>query len=607
MYLAQSLVLPTRPGRDELYVEGGAATSTGGGTLRIPAGTSRAFATYFNAFPVAYWVRWTDTTQVRLHMETSGVGQVKIVGTDARGESRVLETHAAEDSLDIDLDVAGMSDGGWLWFEIDARDDVDLHDAQWLVDAAPVRDGGVRLSITTMDKPDFLVDTLNSLAEAPGLAEAGIDVQVIDQGSRRASEHPGFAAPAAKLADRLTLIEQPNFGGSGGFARGMLETLDAPGADAVVLLDDDVQVEPEGILRAVRFHRAVTEPAIVGGHMLDLNHPTVLHAFSEVVDQRHFMWGSPERDRERHDLATGPMRATPWLHARAESDFNGWWMCLIPVDVLRRVGLSMPFFLKWDDAEFGLRAQEAGVPTVALPGFALWHVSWLDKDDTVEWQAYLHVRNRAATALLHSRRPRGGALLRDLLATDLKFLLSMRYYAVALHVAAIEELLAGPDTLHENLGTVVRTIRERGAAFGETTRHQPDDDVMRRAPRPDDVAAGPADRPTGGDLIRFTLKALARQGFARSRAQEPAPSATLRREQATWWHLPWYESVLVLSADEQVGTWLRRDRRTFWRLLRRTVSAHLRLALRWDRVAGDWRNATGHVASPEAWRTTLKS
>ena len=79
-------------------------------------------------------------------------------------------------------------------------------------------------------------------------------------------------------------------------------------------------------------------------------------------------------------------------------DYNGWWMCLIPTAVIREIGLSMPMFIKWDDAEFGLRAGAAGYPTVTMPGVAVWHVPWTEKDDTVDWQAYFHERNRLISA-----------------------------------------------------------------------------------------------------------------------------------------------------------------------------------------------------------------
>jgi galactofuranosylgalactofuranosylrhamnosyl-N-acetylglucosaminyl-diphospho-decaprenol beta-1,5/1,6-galactofuranosyltransferase len=73
-------------------------------------------------------------------------------------------------------------------------------------------------------------------------------------------------------------------------------------------------------------------------------------------------------------------------------------MCLIPTRVIREIGLSLPMFIKWDDADFGLRAGEAGFPTVTLPGVAVWHVPWHEKDDTIDWQAYFHRRNRIVAA-----------------------------------------------------------------------------------------------------------------------------------------------------------------------------------------------------------------
>ena len=34
-------------------------------------------------------------------------------------------------------------------------------------------------------------------------------------------------------------------------------------------------------------------------------------------------------------------------------------MCLIPRVVIEEIGLSLPLFIKWDDAEYGLRAKAA--------------------------------------------------------------------------------------------------------------------------------------------------------------------------------------------------------------------------------------------------------
>ena len=98
---------------------------------------------------------------------------------------------------------------------------------------------------------------------------------------------------------------------------------------------------------------------------------------------------------------TAPLRQTPWLHRRIDVDYNAWWMCLIPRAVAEELGLPLPLFIKWDDAEYGLRARSRGYRTATVPGIAIWHMSFLEKDDTSDWQAYFHYRNRFVAAALH--------------------------------------------------------------------------------------------------------------------------------------------------------------------------------------------------------------
>ena len=59
---------------------------------------------------------------------------------------------------------------------------------------------------------------------------------------------------------------------------------------------------------------------------------------------------------------------------------------------------QLPLFIKLDDVGYGLRAAEHGYGTVTLPGCAIWHMAWSDKDDAIDWQAYFHLRNRLVVA-----------------------------------------------------------------------------------------------------------------------------------------------------------------------------------------------------------------
>ena len=142
----------------------------------------------------------------------------------------------------------------------------------------------------------------------------------------------------------------------------MDETVRAGESDYLLILDDDITLEPESILRAATFADLARKPTIVGGHMFSLYDRSVLHAFAESIAPRKWWWESPPNTKARHDFGRRNLRNTPWLHRRADADYNGWWMCLIPTKIINEIGLAIPVFIKWDDAEYAVRAREHGLP-----------------------------------------------------------------------------------------------------------------------------------------------------------------------------------------------------------------------------------------------------
>ena len=235
----------------------------------------------------------------------------------------------------------------------------------------------------------------------------------------------------------------------------------------VMMLDDDVECETEGIVRAITFGDLCRKSTIVGGHMFSLFHKTQLHSYGERVAPYTFWWGPAPGVFPAWDLGARNIRSTRWLHARIDVDYNGWFMCLIPREVIADIGLSLPLFIKWDDSEYGLRAKTAGYPTVSLPGAAVWHVPWTDKNDALDWQSYFHVRNRFIAALLHSQYPRGGRLIRESLNHQIKHMVSMQYSTVELRHKALEDVLAGPDGLHELLPTTLPELKALVKGFDD--------------------------------------------------------------------------------------------------------------------------------------------
>jgi GT2 family glycosyltransferase len=171
-------------------------------------------------------------------------------------------------------------------------------------------------------------------------------------------------------------------------------------------------------------------------------------------------------------------------------------MCLIPRAVIEEIGLSLPLFIKWDDAEYGVRASAAGFPTVSMPGVGVWHVPWTDKNDALDWQAYFHQRNRTVRALLHSPYAFGGRMVRESFNHQVKHLLAMQYSTAELRLLAIEDVLRGPSTCIRRSAPGSPTCAPSGPAI-PTRRPSRTATASRRCGWPSRLDAGAATRASG--------------------------------------------------------------------------------------------------------------
>jgi galactofuranosylgalactofuranosylrhamnosyl-N-acetylglucosaminyl-diphospho-decaprenol beta-1,5/1,6-galactofuranosyltransferase len=600
------LVLP-------LYVETTARRKATGGEpvsavegrrqLRVPAGGRLSLASYFNAFPAAYWQRWTTVHTVMLEVTTSGPGAIHLQRSDSVGTTASVNSTSVTDVTVtlFELELSGFDEGGWYWFDLEAGSaPLLLTEANWRVQSEPECAGKASIAITTLNRPGYCLDVLQALGKDPEVAERLDRIFVIDQGKQKVRDQPGFAAVEALHGDRLVVIDQENLGGSGGFSRGMLEMLDRADSDFVILLDDDIILDPEAVFRAVRFAQYCTDPTIVGGHMLDLNNRRVLHALGELVHPRSFNWGPPDARFSRHDFGEESLKDTPWLHSRVDVDFNGWWMCLLPKSVVKEIGLSLPLFIKWDDAEYGLRAKARGIATVSLPGAAVWHVAWTDKDDSRDWQSYFHSRNRLIGALLHSRHAFGGTVLLDGLVLDLKHLLFMHYYAVHLRQAALQDVLDGPGVLHGALRSKLGWVRNEAARFGET-QTIPWTDVVEVSEQKPHLT----DKPSGIRALGWLISSVARHLLPVKSSTSAQLPVAMSREDARWWRVPRYDNVLVPAADGTGRAHFRRDAKQFRSGLIRSIRLHLKIAIRWRALRSEYRVAAPELASVQRWSQTI--
>ncbi len=584
--------------------------------LRLNPSQLLSFGTYFNAFPASYWRRHTVVTDVDLTVEVVGAGSVVTVYKSmARGHAQRVETVTVEGEgqdarglFSFSLPLKPFVDGGWYWYDVVAGDHgATVEGAEWTaeVPADRAEHGTVDVCITTM-LPDMSAQLLGQLGDAEELQPYLDTVMVMDQGKDKVTDSDYFPAARAALGDKLRVIVQGNLGGSGGSARGQLESVRKGTATYAMMMDDDVVCEPEGIIRAVTFGDLAKRPTIVGGHMFNLYSRAQLHSFGEIVQPWRFWWQTRLDGYSQWDFAARNLRSSRWLHKRADVDFNGWFMCLIPRVVLEEVGLSLPVFIKWDDSEFGLRAKEAGYPTVSFPGAAVWHVPWTDKNDGVDWQSYFHHRNRIIAALLHSPYERGGRMVRESLNHQVKHLASLQYSTAELRHLAMEDVLRGPHALHGELATKLAEINAFRKQFSDAQLHTDRDELppVRRKKPP---KKGKSDIEIPGrkaTLIAAGLAPLRQLRPVREMAED-YPEAELTAMDAGWFNLARYDSAVVSMNDGSSVALYKRDPVLYRDLLKRTLEIHRRFHREWPALAQQYRDALGEITSPEAWEKTF--
>jgi galactofuranosylgalactofuranosylrhamnosyl-N-acetylglucosaminyl-diphospho-decaprenol beta-1,5/1,6-galactofuranosyltransferase len=578
-------------------------------SVQVPEQTEVSFAAYFNAFPASYWRRWTALRTLHLRLDVEGAGRVDVYRSKAdatqihvHGEliESPLDGTAGRCQLDIELDLTPFEDGGWYWFDLSTEDSaLIVHSGGWHAPVTAPGRAAVTIGMPTFNRPTDCVATLRAIGEDELVRSIVTAVVIPDQGVNKVREQDGFAQAQAVLGDRLRIIDQPNIGGSGGYARVMYEALETGDCEQILYMDDDIVLEPDSILRAVAFSRFARHPMLVGGQMLQAQARSRLHAWGEIVDRQRMRWDKAPGTEYDHDFARHPLRQTAWLHRRTDVDYNAWWMCLIPRTVAADIGLPLPLFIKWDDVEYGLRAREAGYPTATVPGVAIWHMSFADKDDATDWQAYFHLRNRLVGAALHGTEARPTALLADSLKHALKHALAMEYSTLALQEMAIRDFMAGPQALFDKLPTALGEVRARCAEFtdGQVVDSQ-------ELPLP---ARGQRDvqrmltPPTNPVTIGATLlKRLAHQ--LRPVEARPRPQLSLARQDARWFVLSGLDRVTVSTADGRGVTYRKRDPQAFRSMLARSVALHRELAREFPRLRTLYRDAAPELTDRSSWK-----
>ena len=226
-----------------------------------------------------------------------------------------------------------------------------------------------------------LADTLACLASLARLDYLAHEVVVVDNGSTDDS-----VATVRATYPRVTLIETgENLGYVGGNNVG-LEYARAMEADYALLLNNDTEVAPDFLRLLVEAAEADPAIGIVGPTIYYFDRPNVVWSAGGDIDWR--------RGRTRM-IGLDEVDQGQFGHAVCPVDFVTGCALLIKMAVVEQVGMLDPrFFAYYEEAEWCVRASQAGFKILHVPRAKIWHKISPDAREASPQVHYYMTRNR---------------------------------------------------------------------------------------------------------------------------------------------------------------------------------------------------------------------
>ena len=250
--------------------------------------------TYFNAFPLTKWLQYASIKNLLLHLELAGSDCDMLL---LRADDQASTSTEILGNMYVDQACASTEtpentrvDQGWQSFDLPISIDSSVlvglklmsagttrvRNAYFFTEVKESRIHPVRLALatTTFNNEDYIMPNIKLVkSQILGSAEpiaSAFHMFVVDNGQSLNAE--------VLTSEGVSVVPNPNVGGAGGFARGMLEALEWEGEPFthVMLMDDDVHVFPESFIRTFNLLSLVNtqyRDAFVQGAMLQLQNP----------------------------------------------------------------------------------------------------------------------------------------------------------------------------------------------------------------------------------------------------------------------------------------------------------------------------------------------
>ena len=584
-FLLQRLILP----RDEtteplLYVRSQGDVSFANENAMLVKGAEISFDTSFGVFAAGRWRRLTSVDCLSVTVLASGSGRIELVGVSsvARGVSlreKIIASAGISSSGKTTIEVPDFAKTsiGTYFVRVSAeQSDVVVSGGEWTTTTSAPREVRLSLSITTFNRQDYVKPTVAKvlqLVESVDSLRDRMRILVVDN-ARNISFDTAPNAP-------ITVVQNPNLGGAGGFARGIIHLRDEGWSTHVLLMDDDITLEPEALVRTFAlFTFARDADLCIHGAMLSEE-----QAWMQFEAGSKYRWRSlyplraigREDDLRERKLALRDAREKKFA-------YTAWWYTAFPISITR--DNPLPVFVRGDDVAFGL--MHTGKHSVTMNGVIVWHADFGLKNNPSS--LFYEKRNFAIVDTLVFANHHWWHLARRFIALCFRNLFSMRYASVEYMIRGVRAYLAGPEALmatdHSALHDELRKVTEEkpGPLSAELAA------VSITKPRPKAIR-----------LVGFALAIPLVGGYIlpkilRRDVLKTAPIDSRAVGLATR-----YNRILYRHDRLPEGFLVERDSKRFFKLLREVCVVTKDIALNYRRLKREYKAAYPTLVSDASW------
>jgi galactofuranosylgalactofuranosylrhamnosyl-N-acetylglucosaminyl-diphospho-decaprenol beta-1,5/1,6-galactofuranosyltransferase len=448
MHIVGGINLPKSADASDLYIQCNEAASINyqedDKKVVLRQGGIISSNSYFNSFYEKFYTKYTTLSSIYYLLKLEGDFKVTVYrefngenNKEIISQENFEKCQFSEPVKVLPINLLQNENAGRIYFEITCSSEQGAFKEAWIAtDENKTRDVSLGIVICTFKKEDYIKNTLATIFQDELLETKDFKIFVVDNG--RTLDEANFRYAKLKLVPNI------NAGGSGGFTRGLVEALEENVYSHFLLMDDDIELESQCIYRLFSLHEyAKTDFAVAGG-LLNLEKKHMLYeagaTYNEDSKTRGFAPGSLTAANHNIDLRSSS--SLNRLLVEEHIDYGGFWFFSFSKDVVEKIKLPLPLFIKIDDIEFCLRIKDLGNKIVAFPSLAVWHQPASAKN--LNWETYYYARNDLITYAIHYSIGYMDTV-QHFTKVILESLSRCDYDYVAMLIKSFEDYIKGPD------------------------------------------------------------------------------------------------------------------------------------------------------------------